>query len=62
MQKRTWPDTKGHHVVPRESWTAPIHEALFENFTIPLSGEEHVQMHRDIAEGGSRCAGKSSPL
>ncbi|MBM3301083.1 MAG: hypothetical protein FJY85_14150 [Deltaproteobacteria bacterium] len=52
MRKRTWKATKGHHIVPKQTWTAPIHEVLYDDLTVPLSGEEHVQMHRDIKEVG----------
>ena len=55
MRKTTWPNTKGHHILPHapKYRRTPLSEALHnESPKIPLSGEEHVQMHRDIKEVG----------
>jgi hypothetical protein len=56
MGKKTWPPTKGHHWVPENSRWGKQHRKLWEDtykeFTTPMSGEEHVQTHRDEREVG----------
>jgi hypothetical protein len=55
LNKPTW-KPGAHHPVEQKSDFAKnnpkLYEATYKNFTIPLSGEEHVQTHRDIKEVG----------
>lgn len=51
MAKRTWKDGD-HHIIPKENWTTDLEEHLFDDMTIHLSGEDHVQIHRDEREVG----------
>lgn len=55
MEKQTW-KTGNHHPIEQKSDFAKenprLYEATYKNLTIPLSGEEHVQAHRDIKEVG----------
>jgi len=56
MGKGTWPPTKGDHWIPENSSWAKQHrklwDAVYKKFTTPMSGEEHVQRHRDEREVG----------
>lgn len=49
MPQRTWKDTKGHHVFPKNV-RREVPGRSYDKFTIPLSGKEHVEIHRDIKE------------
>ena len=55
LNKPTW-KRGAHHPIEHKSDFAKenpkLYEATYNNFTIPLSGEEHVQAHRDIKEVG----------
>ena len=53
MPKKTWKDTKGHHLVPQaQTKKSPIQKEMWGDITVPMSGEDHVQMHKDIREVG----------
>ncbi len=49
----TWKPGR-HHSVPRKNSNTPLEEVVFDSdeFIIPLSGEDHVAIHRDEREVG----------
>ena len=55
MGKNTWKPGK-HHPIPEGSDFAKenpkLYDATYKNLTIDMSGEEHVQAHRDEREVG----------
>lgn len=53
MAKKTWRDTRGHHWMDKPLRTCyRLWETVYSDFTTPMSGEEHVQAHRDTRKYG----------
>jgi hypothetical protein len=51
--KNTWKSTKGHHWMDNPTRDEiPFGQELYSDFTTPMSGEEHVQAHRDTKKHG----------
>lgn len=46
MARKTWKDSE-HHLLPK-SIQRKTSGQVWNNRTVPLSGERHVQAHRDI--------------
>jgi hypothetical protein len=51
MPKKTWAYTNGHHWFDKKDRNNVPGEA-YDRFTTPMTGEEHVQAHRDKREVG----------
>jgi hypothetical protein len=55
MGKQTWKPGNHHPIEQKSNFATEnpkLYEAAYKDLTIPLSGEEHVQAHRDIKEVG----------
>ncbi|GAH02440.1 unnamed protein product [marine sediment metagenome] len=50
MAKKTWKDGD-HHILPKRIQKKNFSKIVNET-TIPVSGEEHVKIHRDIKDIG----------
>ena len=50
MAKKTWEDGK-HHILPKRVQKKYFGRIVNET-TVPVTGKDHVKLHRDIKEAG----------